>query len=118
MSRNSYSFVFDPKYWLARSQMTQCACQQERNRLFASQLACLPGRIKATPQELKDLYKKIIAGDFTLKEAWKGGIFSVRVVLLFFIGEVIGRGHLIGYSAGNKDSPFMKKQRGEIKEHH
>jgi hypothetical protein len=37
--------------------------------------------------------------------------------VLFYVGEIFGKGKLIGYWPGAEDSPYRKQQRGEI-EHH
>ncbi len=42
---------------------------------------------------------------------------AVQLMLLFFVGEIFGKGQLIGYPAGAGDSPFMRAKRGEMEPH-
>jgi len=63
------------------------------------------------------LQKAPRVGEFTLAEAWKGTLYSGNMVLLFFMGEIIGKGKWVGYYPGWEDSPRNKKLRGEISHH-
>ena len=60
------------------------------------------------PQELPQVFRgfrNLIAGaktgawrNVTMREAWLNGLVTVEVLCWFFVGEIIGKGSLIGYS--------------------
>lgn len=52
------------------------------------------------PQAFKDGYRLFFKSnwrDVTVKQAWLNLLITTEVVCWFFVGEVIGKGNLIGY---------------------
>eukprot|EP01115_Flamella_aegyptia_P002452 TRINITY_DN136512_c0_g1_i1.p1 TRINITY_DN136512_c0_g1~~TRINITY_DN136512_c0_g1_i1.p1 ORF type:complete len:117 (-),score=33.27 TRINITY_DN136512_c0_g1_i1:61-390(-) len=90
--------------FLAKSQefAGTCGCQAEKYRYFGNKLACLPARMSNVKGEFKDLTQKIMSGNFTTREAVSGGAYSLLLASCFFVGEILGRGNVVGYGIGDK----------------
>ncbi|KAJ8734159.1 hypothetical protein PYW07_014710 [Mythimna separata] len=54
-------------------------------------------KLKADLQLMKDFFKNKCFLHITVKQAWLLFLVGLEVFLWFFLGETIGKGHIVGY---------------------
>merc|ERR1739848_631140 len=68
-----------------------------------------PAEIPAVSKGLGDVVASATTGKWkslSVKEAWANTLVGCELVILFFVGEVVGRGTLIGYDVSRVQPKF------------
>jgi len=82
---------------LQRSETTACTCRKNLLKAVGEGFGCTAKRWEGAGAEGRELVQHVKRLDFTTKQVWWGTRQAITVVFCFFVGEIIGRGSILGY---------------------